>query len=338
MNDKVTIYSDIEIIEKIALNCDNYPIITELFRKCSNLCLNMTEDQLDKSFEVDSSGLSTPVGQYFSSYDIPDPYALFDFFSERKDNEAGFYLHDSTAIFFLNIKNEESKSLRDKYGLLVLGIDEIQDEFLQLNFYKYRDLKNKDSIVGSDTNGWNTILDEFPTSDEFPLNAVVVSDNFLMKNRNGNVFCGTANLMNLFDRILPQTLNIPFQIFIICPGCPNLTELSETALKQFAIDINGKRPYQIIVEFLLTEKTPIHRRRIFTNYFSITCEKGFSMFYVNPGNKVRENGNDVRVKSYYHDLIYSSGDLEKLSIYDDLELIKGICAKEAINTNNRLLE
>lgn len=338
MNDKVTIYSDIEIIEKIALNCDNYPILTELFRKCSNLCLNMTEEQLEKSFEVDSSGLSTPIGQYFSSYDIPDPYALSDFFSERKDNEVGFYLHDSTAIFFLNIKKEESKSLRDKYGLLVLGIDEIQDDFLQLNFYKYRDLKNKDSIVGVEENGWNTILDEFPTSDEFPFNAVVVSDNFLMKNRNGNVFCGTANLMNLFDRILPQTLNIPFQIFIICPGCPNLIELSETALKQFAIDINGKRPYQINVEFLLTEKTPIHHRRIFTNYFSITCEKGFSVFYVNPGNKVRENGNDIRVKSYYHDLVYCSGDLEKFSVYDDIVLIKGICKEESFKADNRLLE
>ena len=338
MNDKVTIYSDVEIIEKIALNCENYPILTELFRKCSNLCLNMTEDQLEKSFEVDSSGMSTPVGQYFSSYDIPDPYALSEFFSERNDNEAGFYLHDSTAIFFLNIKKEESKSLRDKYGLLVLGIDEIQDDFLQLNFYKYRDLKNKDSVVGADINGWNTILGDFPTSNEFPLNAVVVSDNFLMKNRNGNVFCGTANLMNLFNRILPQTLNIPFQVFIICPDCPTAPNKAEAALNQFASDIKRLRTYDIDVEFLLTEKTPIHHRRIFSNYFSITCEKGFSMFYVNPGNKVRENGNDVRVKSYYHDLIYSSGDLEKLSIYDDIELIKGICAKEAFNTNNRLLE
>lgn len=338
MNDKVTIYSDVEIIEKIALNCDKYPILTELFRKCSNLCLNMTEDQLDKSFEVDSSGLSTPVGQYFSSYDIPEPYALSDFFSEREDNEVGFYLHDSTAIFFLNIKKEESKSLRDKYGLLVFGIDELQDDFLQLNYYRYRDLMNKDIIVGADTNGWNTILDEYPTSDKFPINAAVVSDNHLMDNRNGTEFCGTANLKNLFDRILPKTISIPFQIFIICPDCPKVQNKAEIALNQLASDIKRLRPYDIDIKYLLTEKTPIHHRRIFTNYFSITCEKGFSMFYVNPGNKIRENGNDVRVKSYYHDLVYCSGDLEKFSVYDDIVLIKNICKEVSFKTDNRLLE
>lgn len=332
---KLTIYADYDVLENIALESKKFPKITAIFRRMANICLNISEDRLDDMQSISSEGAIDPVWQYIQDNDLPTPYALDSFFAQDDDV---VYLYDPTAVFLLNKTEEQAKVLRERYGVLVVGEDEITDDFLQLNHKKKNGLNTKDVPFGMDSNGWNTIFHDVPMLNEKPLNAAVVSDNFLMKNRNGNDFCGTANLINLFDNILPPTLSIPFQILIICPDCPNLPNKVNDALNQFATDVNSLRDYPIEVEVCLTNKTPVHHRKLYTNYYSITCEKGFSMFKVRPGNIVREDGNDVRIESYYHDPIYTSGDTSREDAFGDLNILKDVFFREIhSNPQNRLL-
>ena len=160
-----------------------------------------------------------------------------------------------------------------------------------------------------------------------------------MENRYNESFLGTSNLLNLFDCILPPTLSVPFQILIICPDCNQAPNRAESALKKFSENVKNLRKYPIEVEFCISEKTPVHHRKLFTNYFSITCEKGFSMFKVIPGNVVRDNGNDVRIESYYHDPIYTGGDTELEDAPNDLSILKEVYNRKLnSNPHNRLLD
>lgn len=336
IDSKLTVYADYEIIEEIALESDKYPKLTEVFRRMANICLNVSDSKLKDMQTMSSEGVCDPVWQFIQDKDLPTPYALASHFSQ--DNEDAVYLHDPMAIFLLNITIERAKSLREKYGVLVLCESEMNDNMLQLYCKKSNGLKTQGFAYGTDPNGWNTILDSVPYFRDKPINAAVVSDNHLMDNRNDNIFCGTANLLNLFSNILPTTLSIPFQILIVCPDCSKVPDKARKALEQFSKDINNLRDYTIDVEICLTNKTPVHHRRIFFNYYFITCDKGFSMFKVKPGNIVREDGNDFLIKSYYHDPIYSSGDTDCEDAFSDLNILKKIYTGELQSApKNRLL-
>lgn len=332
---KLTVYVDYEILEDIALDSEKYPKLTEIFHRMSNICLNVSESRLNAMQTLTSDGICDPVWQFVQDKDLPTPYALDSFFAQDEDD---VYLFDPTAIFLLKKTNDQTKRLRDKYGVLVVGENELNDDVLQLNHKKTNGINRKDVFFGTDQNGWNTIFQDVSRIDNIPLNAAIVSDNYLMKNRNGVDFCGTANLLNLFSNILPSHLSVPFHILILCPDCPTVPNKAKQALEQFSADVDQLRDYPIEVEFCLTNKAPVHHRRIFTNYYSITCEKGFSLFKVNPGNKVREDGNDVRIESYYHDPIYTSGDTAREDAFSDLMILKNIY-KDEIKTDakNRLL-
>lgn len=332
---KLTVYADYEILENIALNSEKYLKMTEIFRRMSDICLNISDDRLSVMQTLTNDGNCDPVWQFIQDKDLPTPYALDSFFSQNEDI---VYLFDPTAIFLLNKTKKETKELRDKYGVLVIGEGELSDDLLELKHKKWKEINKKDTTFGKDQNGWNTIFHDVVRIKNLPLNSAIVSDNYLMKNRNSDSFCGTANLLNLFSNILPAKLTVPFHILIICPDCPSVPRKAEKALEQFSEDVKKLRDYTIEVEFCLTSMTPVHHRRIYTNYYSITCEKGFSLFKVYPGNKVREDGNDVRIESYYHDPIYTSGDTARDEAYSDLEILKGIYKDEKKSAaKNRLL-
>lgn len=336
IDSKITVYADYGVLEDIALDSDGYPKLTAVLKRMAYICLNITDSQLESMQSMTSEGVCDPVWQYVQDKDLPAPIALDSFFSQ--ENEEQIYLHDPTAVFLLEKTEEQAKSLRNKYGVLVLGKTEINDDIFQLNNKRRKELNQRNTVFGSNPNGWATVFDNIPRFRDKPFNAAVISDNFLMENRYNNVFYGTSNLLNLFESILPKTLCVPFQILIICPDCQRAPNQAKPALEKFSEDVKKLRKYPIEVEFCITEKIPIHHRKLYTNYFSITCEKGFAIFKVQPGNVVREDGNEIRIESYYHDPIYTSGDTDLEDVSNDLAQLKSIY-KNRLQTepHNRLL-
>lgn len=172
---KLTVYADYEILEDIALDSEKYPKLTEIFRRMSNICLNVSESRLNAMQTLTSDGIYDPVWQFVQDKDLPTPYALDSFFAQ---DEGDVYLFDPTAIFLLKKTNDQTKRLRDKYGVLVVGENELSDDILQLNHKKKNGINAKDVFFGTDQNGWNTIFQDVSRIDNIPLNAAIVSDNY----------------------------------------------------------------------------------------------------------------------------------------------------------------
>lgn len=304
MLSKTKIYIDKDSLEIIAQDSSTadyyYKNIIEIFRRHAELYINLTEEELkDLKEPID---LSEPgdIFTFIEGKSIPWPLSGFDNFEALKQPENQPEINGNV-IYILN-KKEDAEKLRNKYGVWAIYIDDIDDDIFYYEFTP--DLDIEEVPVNSEK-AWEYIFDG---ENKFlpPSNSMVISDSNLLtnnkinRNTGENHFCGLVNLKNLIDLLLPQKLNVPYYILIVCPPSRSLEEgKMKKVVRRWIKELKQIRPYSLIVEFLITNKS-VHSRDLYSNNYRIHFDKGFYVF--EPwSRRVRRDGpshNEINAYSY----------------------------------------
>lgn len=305
MLSKTKIYIDKESLEIIAQDSTisdyYYKNIIEILRRHAELYLDITEEELDSIREPNDLNDPGDIYAFIEGKNLPWPSSATDNFVALRDNKKNPDINGSI-IYILN-KKEDVKKLRDNYGVLAIYIEDLTDDIF---YYDYTPDLDMETFPSSAANGWQSILKD-EVSILPPSNSIVISDSNLLTNKKKNEagenhFCGLINLKDLLNLLLPQKIDVPFYILIICPQTSNLEEgKMNKIVRRWIKEIKALRKFPIIVEFLITTKT-VHSRDLYTNNYQIHLDKGFYVF--EPwSRKVHKEGashNNVRLFTYLY--------------------------------------
>ena len=326
MLSKTKIYIDkdsLEIIAQDSTISDNYyKNIIEILRRHAELYLDVTEEDLD--FIRDPKDLNDPgdIYTFIEGKSLPWPSSAIENFAALHDKGKTPDIK-ANVVYILNNK-ENVKNLRDKYGVMAIFIEDLNDDVF--NYYCSPDI-DTDTVPGSAAeNGWQCILRE-ELSLLPPSNSIVVSDSNLLTNNKidkagVNHFCGLVNLKDLINLLLPQKIDVPYYILIVCPNTSKFEEgKTKKLVRRWVDEIKALRTYSIVVEFILTKKT-VHSRDLYTNYYQVHLDKGFYVFepWTKKVHKDGESHNDIKIFSYLY-APFKRGKSEVDSAVVDLKVI-----------------
>lgn len=310
MLSKTKIYIDKESLEIIAQDSSisdyYYKNIIEIFRRHADLYLDISDQELDSIREPKDLNDPGDIYTFIEGKNLPWPTSAFDNFEALHNNINNFDINGSV-IYILN-KKEDVKKLREDFGVWSFYIEDVNDDSFRVGFNKGLYIKE---VLGKTNNGWTNLLSE--AAKEFPMsNSFVISDSNLLTNdilddNNVKHYCGLENLKDLLSIILPQSLEVPFYILVICPPAEQVGKMKKR-ITDWILEIKALRKYLIIVEFFITNKT-LHDRGVYSNNYRIHLNKGFYVFI--PWTcKVHVDGdsfNKIDIKSYLHSP-YDEGD------------------------------
>lgn len=163
-----------------------------------------------------------------------------------------------TRLFMLDIDWILAEKIEDKFGYAVISKDKIERIERFFIFHKI-------SLSKDYENKW-----EFVKKYQHPCNAMVISDNYLGKTEDDV----KNNLLPILKRIMPNKLEMPFQLTII--GYNNDLDY-ESFLETLKEGLKTLK-YEVHLSFV---KYGYHDRFIFTNYYQFSAGKGFKMFDIN---------------------------------------------------------
>ena len=163
-----------------------------------------------------------------------------------------------------------------------------------------------------------------------------MTDDYLLQNEEGGIIVGIPNLKAIFDAVLPASLKVPFHILILTNDANKSQQKCEQIAGNIKSMLNTLRGYEIKFELVFT--SALHKRKIFMNYLSVTCDKGFAMFRLSNLKTVRSD-NDFRSEMLFHRLDPSEGDTVLKSDNILLKQIQQRCStvKAYINANGQTL-
>ncbi len=305
-----TIYSELEIFENMVVFNDKNPNWYNIFCNHSDVCLNITDDEL-----IEQQLPGTIIFEFILSNGGRSPIALKNYFDAIYEDNS-IMMEKPRSSFFLNIKKEEADKLQESLGVIIQSYESIDD-----NIFKgtsHCELPANQIIHSNNLVGWKCLFNfQLP-----PSNAIVITDDWLFKNEEHSVIVGERNTVDILNAMLPLKLDGIFHLLVISDD----QNRSEQRCQKLAIDLKESiaalRQYQILVEVVFAET--IHKRKIFTNYISITCDKGFAMFRVNDNSKVRDD-NDFRYEFIFNRINPNEGDPVAKSDYILLTRIKSKC-------------
>lgn len=291
---KIEVFIGRDALETIAVFDDDYPHLHNILKSHAIIRVDLNDTELD---EILSDG-ENDFSQFCLRNDI-QVVPFKEYFSSLRENMAQI-ADRPHAIFFFNIPISEANELSSKYGVIVQSEMDIQDNALQLLFRKNLD---KGEIVTGASDGWSNLLKEIPLP---PINSLIISDNYLLKNVDNGAFIGFENLKMLLNAILPNTLDITFHILIVTRMHNNLSPQKANKLyEELKSYLRRIRSYNFQLEFVFNPT--IHPRKIFSNYFVIIGDRGFNLFHPKYNTKVHSD-NQISISSILHDTINVYGD------------------------------
>jgi hypothetical protein len=330
------VYAEKEIFERIVLYNERNPNWYNIFCNHSQVCLNMTEEELAEE-EVED----TIIFQFIKANGSKSLLALPDYFESIYDDNSVIAKKPRSA-FFLNLPEDHTTRLQNAYGVLVVGNDEIDDVILSGTNYRY--IANNRLFEHNSAKGWKNLLNfSLP-----PSNAIVINDPYFFNNTEGNgINVGYSNLIQIADALLPRDLIIPYHIAVFTNDCPPFSRIAKppewcaNLVNDLKVAITQLRNYPVILEFVFA-KTPRYRR-LFLNYSSMLCEHGFAIFRTDNTMLSREE-NDFRFEGIFNRLEHHEGDSEFKAATEMIQNLKKIAysSKQYISNrgqsaNNRIL-
>lgn len=317
-NDKIILYICKEALEDIVVFNDIYPNWHELIRgKHAVLCIDVSDEEMDKIWNENND-----IYIFCHGNDIETPITLVSFFKDIMEDYS-LVAEKPRSLFVLNADKDLMAQVQKDYGVIVQSKDCIDDDII-FSLKHFREL-TKGDVIGGEKSGWSNLIGNKIT---VPSNAIIISDNYLFANNHN---AGADNLIKLVDAILPPELKIPFHVLIISKS----PDISEKRVNQLAgnikTEITKLRDFNIQIEFVFTDT--IHKRKLFSNYYSITCDKGFVMFYLDRDTIVKDDDTDFDLMSIFYGIKNHAGDSEYCSSSKRMDDIKKICTtlKEQIN-------
>ena len=334
MKDKINVYIEKDAFERFILNEKSFKNLLAIFSEHSVICLNMDDEDIDR--EWNSSPLNGQRGgskmqKFFTGHSMKRPKSASNVFSALLSDHQKF-LDYSRSMFVLDITPDEAKNIRDKYGVMVLSKDQFPDEVFQ---FQIKDTVKKGEVKYGYDDGWDSFFN-LRRHPWLPSNVLVFSDEYLFKNEDFGINLGVRNLKSIISNLLPEHLGTEFQILIVSP-IPKNNRLSAQKISNELTNFVHELPldYSCKITFVFTNA--VHTRKAISNYYVMTCDKGFCVYLNSKKNKVYDT-NFVDITSDFHSAADSAG----TNGYDDttmcLKEIKKICdeareqAKAGINT------
>ena len=135
------------------------------------------------------------------------------------------------------------------------------------------------AIHKEDAVDWNLIMKKSN------FNAMVITDKYIMKERNNNLYA-------ILDALLPESLQIPMHISIFTLDTPTF----EKDFHEIEMYIKSARP-NLKFNFTLHKaiENDFHDRAIITNYMRIKCGAGFDLIKNKKGTKVPRTTTEVEI-------------------------------------------
>lgn len=303
MKDRIKVFIEKEAFERFVLNEQSFNNLLAIFSEHSVICLNMTDADIDKEWQttsLDGQRGGSKIRKFCTGHSMRRPLSAHsDFIKFLSDNNK--LLDYSRSIFVLNISPEAAESLRKKFGLVILSKDNLSDDIFQFHI---KDSVSKGELKDGYTDGWDYFFD-LRRQDWLPSNVLVFSDEYLFKNEVRGVNLGVRNLKSIIPHLLPQELDTEFQILVVSP-IPNNNRVKAQRISdemtKFVHDL--PLPYSCKITFVFTNA--IHTRKALSNYYVMTCDKGFCVYLDSPRNQVHDT-NFVDITSNFHSAADSAG-------------------------------
>jgi hypothetical protein len=302
-----TVYAEKEIFENIVLFNDTYPNWYKIFSNHSEVCLNITDADLDAELIQ-----GTPIFEYIMANAGKEPIALKDFFDDIHLDKS-IVAEKPRAAFLLSYPKVETDAMQNSYGVIVQSQEDIDDNLLKGTFF--RDLPQGLVLESQVKKGWAYLFD-FPM---LPSNSMVITDDFLFTNQENGQVVGKFNLIQLVDSILPHTLDIDYHLSIFSSDNGNNVTWCRTLTNEIKTAITALRPYTIIIEMVFADT--IHKRKFLLNYINATADKGFALLKISDGKTVR-NDNDIRFDKAFNRLEPHEGDTDYFEMKNVLTKLK----------------
>ena len=324
-----TVYAEKETFEHLILYNEQSPNWYKILCNHAEVCLNITDDELIEE-EIDGK----IIFEFIKANGGRSPIALSDFFDNVYDNYATIAEKPRSA-FLLKTTAEEAMRLQDAYGIVVQSIHAIDDSVFRGAYF---DEIEKGSIVqNGGLIGWKYYFD-FTAP---PSNTMIITDDWLFKNTENDNIVGESNVIALADALLPATISVPYHMLIVTDDQGRSKERCTKLVTDIKASVSALRPYDIIVEVVFAET--IHKRKVFLNYMSITCDKGFAMFRVVDGKTVRDD-NDFRYEKIFHRMdpaegatVFSADTIRMKQIQNICTSVKQFIANAGNETSNRII-
>lgn len=320
---KLDIFIGPDILGEIILFEELYPHLNIITKRHAVIYLDITEKEFDEQLDNPDSEIGL-----LSRYDVEIRPAKT--FFEKIKQDKGILLNKARAVYILNISKEEAEELTNEYGTIVISQNYINDNIFQLSFKKQ--VEDEESFR-EETNGWRSILSRLHLP---PSNSLIITDNYLLNNIENEQLIGIENLKMLLNELLPGNLSTSFQILIMTHMPAHINAKRANRINgELKAYLNSIRPYEINLEFVF-DKT-IHPRKIISNYYVLTCDKGFQLFSIKDKCKSRTD-NLILIQSILHDPLNTTGDTELYITFKDIKKIRDICEKlkETIISGNTI--
>jgi hypothetical protein len=294
---KISIYTERYTLVRLGLNAEfkNGRILKQLFKN-ANIILMMAKEELDGLWEDSESD----IRKFCEANDLPKP-DCDDFWEDLRTRPLLCIEKDPTALWILDISDENIKRFREYLGIWMVNTSQIKDDAFSLE-HQSKIYRREECIPGSKDNGYgnffNTMDKPFP-----PMNSIVLNDRFLFVVENDEIDptkvfnWGAKNVLSLFNEVLPEKLGVPFHIFIYAfpPKIKNHDEKLKL-IDELCDKIKKLREnYEIEVELVLRRAE--HERFFLSNYFQITVDLGYNTFNVNSMTKLIKK-NRLGIQSY----------------------------------------
>ncbi len=203
---------------------------------------------------------------------VVEPNQIFDNFDT--DFYKNLYQH---SFFFLNENAEKCTKNEEKYGIFCFSKQNWEETILRIT-------ERFDPIlIWSKGNISNY---EFMKNYLHPCNAMLISDEYLCKDKNPE-----GNIYQILDCLLPQKLEINFHLTIFTGDIAQFDAITE---KLKTLRTNYTINFTIIQ---VTKSNPIHDRNLITNYFWINSGHGFHLF--NRGKVITDRNTQLSFYSIF---------------------------------------
>lgn len=303
MKDKIKVFIEKEAFERFILNEQSFNNLLTIFSEHSLICLNMTDTDIDKEWQtvsLDGQRGGSKIRKFCTGHSMRRPQSAHSDF-EKFLNDNNKLLDYSRSIFVLNISPEDAESWRNKFGLVILSKDNLSDDIFQFHI---KDSVSKGELKDGFTDGWDSFfgLRKHPW---LPSNVLIFSDDYLFVNEKHGVNLGVRNLKSIIQNMLPKQLNVEFQILVVSPIPKNNRTKAQSIsdeMTKFVHDL--PLPYSCKITFVFTNA--IHTRKALSNYYVMTCDKGFCVYLDSPRNQVHDT-NFVDITSNFHSAADSAG-------------------------------
>ncbi len=288
-----TVYTEKETFEEILIFNDEYPNWNAILLNHAEVCINLDKD----NYDAESLNIDSIIFHYIHLTGGRELFPLSVFFKALYDDPM-LVVNNPRSVFFLDLIEAEAKAIQRKTGNIVFGKEMINDMILSGTFFKFLE---KNAIYENQGKlGWKLLLHDLP-----PLNAVIITDNFLFHNEDG--IRGTRNLLNILESILPEDLETEFHICLLAQEPPERNNAwCKRKVEEIKLQIEklGKS-YPVKFELIFSET--IHNRMVISNYFVVAMDKGFAVFS-SADNKTVYDNNDFRFNRVFSSVDPAHGD------------------------------